>query len=156
MMTTIRHIVTLWRPSMVLAVLVGFVIGFVIGQITGRTEMPSVSAPLVLSPTNQIAQWATAAAMGDIGAASALMDEYDAAGWRNRWEGVREVYAVQPSHTLRDIEQRGSTTYAVVVYPTASVSPTGSICVPVAATAQGQIIVQGEHTHCQPSVRTTP
>ena len=107
-------------------------------------------------PTDTIATWATAAATGDIGAASALMDAYDAAGWRNRWQKVRAAYAVQPEPALRDIEQRGTTTYAVVVYRTESLSPTGAICVPVAVTAQAQIIVQGEHTHCRPSTETTP
>jgi len=130
--------------------LVGLVLGIPLGVVTtrlldatdtgpsGRAQAPALST---------IQQWAAAAETGDTGAMLALMpDDFTTATWREIWPAKRQTYQVYPGYAISSLEQRGTTTHAIVHFASNQFASV-AVCVPVEV-INGLVSVTGTESNC--------
>lgn len=130
--------------------LVGLVLGMPLGGVTTRLLDSPDTGPLgrAQAPVlSSIQQWAAAAETGDTGAMLTLMpDDFTTATWREIWPAKRQAYQVEQGYAISALEERGTTTRAVVHF-VSNRSDTIAVCVPVEV-INGLVSVAGTESSC--------
>jgi hypothetical protein len=130
--------------------LVGLILGIPLGAVTTRLLSPtdtgsSGRAQGAALPTIQA--WAAAAETGDTGAMLRLMpDTLTTATWREVWPAKRQTYQVYPGYAISSLEERGTTTHAIVHFGSNRFDSV-AVCVPVEV-IDGLVSVTGTESNC--------
>lgn len=130
--------------------LVGLILGIPLGAVTTRLLDSTDVASLGRSSTSaltSIQTWAAAAETGDTGAMLRLMpDTLTTATWREVWPAKRQTYQVYPGYAISALEERGTTTHAIVHFASNQFASV-AVCVPVEV-IDGLVSVTGTESNC--------
>ena len=128
--------------------LVGLVLGIPLGVVTTRLLGSTDAGPSSrASALTTIQTWAAAAETGDTGAMLRLMpNDFTTATWHEVWPAKRQTYQVYPGYAISALEERGTTTHAIVHFASNHFESV-AVCIPVEV-VNGLVSIAGTESNC--------